>query len=153
MLFDFIHLPVSYLSNAALPFRERFARVPSVYKHTRHEIALNHWSTGTALQWYMIAGTTPKPHLRSHPFCHIIYIIRSDTNFLTSSPKSAPSKIKTQRNGITCMQLTSPKMPLSKTIHDQLRPLPRSSSRAVIYAFSNKQTQIPVHQSYYDLHL
>ena len=29
-------------------------------------------STGTALQWYMIAGTTPKPHLRSHAFCHII---------------------------------------------------------------------------------
>ena len=44
-------------------------------------------------------------------------------------------------------------MPLSKTIHDQLCPLPRSSSRVVIYAFSSKQTQIPVHQSYYDLHL
>ena len=30
MLFDFIHLPVLHLSNAALPFRELFMRVPSV---------------------------------------------------------------------------------------------------------------------------
>ena len=30
ILFDFIHLPVSHFSNAALPFRERFTRVPSV---------------------------------------------------------------------------------------------------------------------------
>ena len=66
-------------------------------------------------------------------------IIRPDQNFFTLSPKSTPSKINTQRNGITCMQLTSPKVPLSKTIHDQFRPLPRSSSCAVIYAFSSKQ--------------
>ena len=30
MLFDFIHLPVSHLSNAALSLRERFTGVPSV---------------------------------------------------------------------------------------------------------------------------
>ena len=58
----------------------------------------------------MIAGTTPKPHIRSRPICHIPILIRPGTNFLTSSPKSAQSKIKTQRNGITCMQLTSPKV-------------------------------------------
>ena len=50
-------------------------------------------------------------------------IIRSDMNFLTSSPKSAPSKIKTQKNGITCMQLNSPKVHLCQTIHDWHRPL------------------------------
>ena len=100
-------------------------------------------------RWNHSKAPPKKPPLLSYN----IHVIRTDTNFLTSSPKSAPSKIKTQRNGITCMQLTSPKMPLSKTIHDQLRPLPRSSSRVVIYAFSSKQTQIPVHQSYFDLHL
>ena len=31
-----------------------------------------------------------------------------------------------------------PKVPPSKTIHDQLQPLPKSSSRTIIYAFSNK---------------
>ena len=30
ILFDFMHLHVSHLSNAALPFRKRFTRVPSV---------------------------------------------------------------------------------------------------------------------------
>ena len=30
MVFDFIHIPVLHLSNAALPFRERFMRVPSM---------------------------------------------------------------------------------------------------------------------------
>ena len=83
----------------------------------------------------MIAGTTPKPNLRSRPTCHILIIIRLDTNCLTSSPKSDPSKINKQGNSITCMQHTSPKVPLSKTIHDQLRPLPRSCSRAIVYAF------------------
>ena len=43
-------------------------------------------------------------------------MIRPDSNFLTSSPKSAPSKIKMQRNGITCMQLTSPKVHLKDFI-------------------------------------
>ena len=95
----------------------------------------------------MIAGTTPKPHLRSHPFCHIIYIIRSDTNFLTSSPKSAPSKIKTQRNGITCMQLTSPKVHLSQTIHDWHRPLRIVPYRAIIYASFIKRTPMTVYVS------
>ena len=86
----------------------------------------------------MIAGTTPKPHLRSRPTCHIPIIIRPDTYFLTWSPKSALFKIKTQWNGITCMHLTFPQVPPSKTIHDQLHPLPRSSSCAIIYAFSSK---------------
>ena len=31
MLFNIIHLPVSLLSNSALPFRERFTRVPCVF--------------------------------------------------------------------------------------------------------------------------
>ena len=35
-----------------------------------------------------------------------------------SSQNSAPFEIKTQWNRITCMQLTSPKVPPSKTIHD-----------------------------------
>ena len=30
MFFNFIHLPVSHLSNSALPFHKRFTRVPSV---------------------------------------------------------------------------------------------------------------------------
>ena len=42
------------------------------------------------------------------------------------------------------MQITSPKVSPSKTIHDQLRPLPRSSSRAIIYAFSSKRAPITV---------
>ena len=78
---------------------------------------------------------------------------RPDTNLLRSSPKSAPSKIKTQRNGITCMHLTSLNWAFSKTIHDQLRPLPRSSSRAVLYAFSSKQAPITVMWAFSDLHL
>ena len=68
-------------------------------------------------------------------------IIRPDTNFLTSSPESAPSKIKTQRNGITCMQLTSPKVHLSQTIHDWHRPLSIVPYRAIIYASFSKRTQ------------
>ena len=47
------------------------------------------------------------------------------TSGLTSSPNSATFEIKTQWSGITCMQLSSPKVPPSKTIHDQLRQLPR----------------------------
>ena len=63
-------------------------------------------------------------------------------------PKNRSIQDKTQRNGITCMQLTSPKVPLSKTIRDQLRLLPISCSRAVIYTFSSKHTLITC-----DLHL
>ena len=59
-------------------------------------------------RWNHFKAPPKKPPLLSYN------IIRPDTNFLTSSPKSAPSKTKTQRNGITCMQLNSPKMPLSK---------------------------------------
>ena len=46
---------------------------------------------------------------------------KTGRNFWTLSPNSAPFEIKTQWNGITCIQLTSPKVPHSKTIHDQLR--------------------------------
>ena len=41
ILFDFIHLPVSHFSNAALLFRERFTRVSSVnalYHDEEHDI-------------------------------------------------------------------------------------------------------------------
>ena len=102
-------------------------------------------------RWNHSKAPPKKPPLLSY---NILYIIRSlNTNFLSIVPKKR-SKIKTQRNGITCMQLTSPTDAVFlKQYTDQLRPLPRSSSRAVIYAFSIKQTQIPVHQSYYDLHL
>ena len=61
----------------------------------------------------MIAGTTPKPHLRSRPTYDIFIIIRPDTNFLPSR-NSAPFQIEMQ------WQLTSPKMPPSIQIHDQL---------------------------------
>ena len=46
------------------------------------------------------------------------------------------------------MQLASPKVLLSKTIQDQLWPLPRSSSRAIIYAFPRKRAQIMVMWAY-----
>ena len=59
---------------------------------------------------------------RSRPTCHIPIIIKPDTNVFTSSPISAPLEIKTQWKGITCMQLTSPKMPPSRTMYDQLAP-------------------------------
>ena len=42
------------------------------------------------------------------------------------------------------MQRTSPKVPPSKTIHDQLHLLPRTSSRAIIYVFSSKRALITV---------
>ena len=78
----------------------------------------------------------PSPHLRSQPHLSYTHYNRADTTFFTLSQNSAPFEIKTQWNGITCMQLTSPKVPISKTI--QLRLLPRSSSRAIIYKFSSK---------------
>ena len=99
--------------------------------------------TGTALQWQMFAGTSPKPYLRSRPDCHIPIMIRPDKNFLTS-PNSSPFEIKTQWNGISSMRITSPKVPPSKTILDQLCPLPRSSSCAIIHAFSSKRAPITI---------
>ena len=105
-------------------------------------------TTGTALQWYMIAGTTSKPHLRSRP--HLSYTCthynKAGHEFLTSSPNSAPLEIKTQWKGITCMNITSRKVPPSKTMHDQLRPtpLPRSFPCAIIYAFSSKLAPMTV---------
>ena len=60
--------------------------------------------TGTTLQWYMIAGTTPKPHLRSPPPLLSYNIIRPDTNFWHRLQISVPSEIKTQRNRINCMR-------------------------------------------------
>ena len=97
--------------------------------------------TGTALQRFIIAGTTPKPRLISRPTCHMPTIIRPGTIFLTSSPNSPPFEIKTQGNGISCMQLTFLKVPSSKTIHDQLRPLPRSSSLAIFYFPPNQRSR------------
>ena len=46
-------------------------------------------------RWNHSKAPPKKPPLLSYN------IIRPDTNFWTSSPKSAPSKIKTKRNGIT----------------------------------------------------
>ena len=71
-------------------------------------------------------------------------MIRPDTNVFKSSRNSTPFEIKTQWNGITYMQLTSLKVPSSTTIPDQLRPLPRSSSRASIYALTSKCAPITV---------
>ena len=68
-------------------------------------------------------------------------------NFLTSSPKSAPFKIKTQRNGITCMQLTSPKVHLPQTIHDWHRPLRIVLYHAIIHASFSKRTPMTVYVS------
>ena len=78
--------------------------------------------TGSS-KWYMITGTTPKSYLRSRPTRHIPIIIRPDTNFWHRPQISAPSEIKTQRNRVNCMRLNSPKVHLSKTIRDWLRPL------------------------------
>ena len=61
-----------------------------------------------------------------------------------SSPDFRHGELKTQWIGITCMQLTSPQVPPSKTIHDQLRPIPRSSYRAIIYALLSKRAPITV---------
>ena len=66
---------------------------------------------------------------------------------MTSSPKSVPSKIKTQRNGITCMQLTSPKVHLSQTIHDWHRPFRIVPYRAIMYASFSKRTPMTVYVS------
>ena len=70
----------------------------------------------------MIAGTTPKFHLRSRPTCHIPIIIRP-----------------TQRNRMNCMRLTSKKVHLSKTIHDWHCPLRILPYRAIIYASFSKR--------------
>ena len=92
----------------------------------------------------MIAGHTPKPHLRSRPTSHIPIIIRPDTNFWHRPQISAPSEIKTQRNWTNCMQISSPKVHLSKTIHDWLRPLRIVPYRAIIYAFFSKRDPMMV---------
>ena len=75
---------------------------------------------------------------------HIPIIIRQDTNFWHRLLISAPSEIKTHRNRINCMRLTSPKVHLSKTIHDWLRPLRIVPYRAIIYAFFSKRVSITV---------
>ena len=59
---------------------------------------------------------------RSRPTCHIPIIIRPDTAFWHRPQISAPSEIRTQRNKINRMRLTSPKGHLSKTIHHWLPP-------------------------------
>ena len=68
-----------------------------------------HIPISTALQWCMVAGTTPKSQPRSRPTYHILIIIRQDTNFWHRLQISAPSEIKTQRNRINCMRLYFPK--------------------------------------------
>ena len=102
------------------------------------------WTTSTKWQWYMIAGTTPKSHIRSRPFCHIPIIIRPDTNFWHRLQISTPSKTKTQRNILNCMQCTSPKVHLSRTIHDWHRPLRIVTYRAIIYASFSKRAPMTV---------
>ena len=88
-----------------------------------------------SVKWYMVTGTTPKSDLRSRHIRHIPILIRSDTNFLHRPQISALSEIKTPRNRINYMRLTSPKVHLSKTIHDWLRSLRIVPYRAIIYAF------------------
>ena len=73
-------------------------------------------STGTAFKWYLITGTTPKSHLRSHRTRHIPIMIRPDTNVWHRPHISAQSEIKTHRNWINCMRLTSPKAHLSASV-------------------------------------
>ena len=97
--------------------------------------------TGTALKWYMMTGwnhsqAPPKkpPHLS---YTHY-------NNFWHRPQISATSEIKTQRNRINRMQLTSPKVHLPKTMHDWLRPLPIVPYRAIIYAFFSKRAPMTV---------
>ena len=92
----------------------------------------------------MIAGTTPKPHPRRRHHLSYTHYNTTEHAFLSSSPNSAAFQIKTQWIGITCMQFTSPQVPPSKTIHDQLRPIPRSSYRAIIYVLFSKRAPITV---------
>ena len=63
-------------------------------------------STITALRWYKIAGTTPKPNLRSHPHLSYTHYNKTRHEFLTSSPYKRSIRDKTQRNRINCMRLT-----------------------------------------------
>ena len=76
-----------------------------------------------------------------------------DIYILTLSAYSPPFEIKTQWNGITCTQLTSHKTPPSKTIHNQLRPLPRSHFFVISYAFSSKCAPMTILWAFPDLHL
>ena len=101
-------------------------------------------TTSTTLQWYMIAGTTPKSHLRSRPTCHTPIIIKPDTDFWHRLQISTPSEIKTQRNRINCMRCTSPNVHLSKIIHDWRRPLRIVTYRAIIYASFSKRAPMTV---------
>ena len=101
-------------------------------------------STSTALQWYIIVGTTPKPLLRSRPTCQYTHYNKARHEFLTSSPNKRSIRDETQRNRINCMRLTSPKVLLSKTIHDWIHPLRIVPYRAIIYAFFSKRAQMTV---------
>ena len=92
----------------------------------------------------MIAGTTPKPHLRRCPHLSYTHYNKARHEFLTSSPNKRSIRDKTQRNRINRMRLTSPKMHLSKKIHDWHRPLRIVPYRAIIYASFSKRAPMTV---------
>ena len=61
--------------------------------------------TSTALQWYMIAGTTAKPHLISCSRLSYTHYNKARHEFLTSSPNKPSIWDKTQMNRINRMLL------------------------------------------------
>ena len=75
-------------------------------------------------------------HVPSKKPPHLLYThYKARHEFLTSSPNNRSIRDKTQMNRINCMQLTSPKMHLSKPIHDWLRPRRIVPYRTIMYAF------------------
>ena len=89
---------------------------------------------------------------KTPPTGYKLIMISPGTNCLISPLNSAPFEIETQWTGITCMQLSSPNVPTSKTILDQLGPSEIFLS-CDIYAFSSKRAQITVIWADSDLHL
>ena len=60
-------------------------------------------TTGMALQRYMIAGTTSKPHIRSRPHLSYTHHNKAGHEFFYIVPKWRSTRDKTQWKGITCM--------------------------------------------------
>ena len=74
------------------------------------------------------------PQKPSHP--SYTHYNKTRHEFLTSYPNKHSIRDKTQRNRINCMRLTSPKVHLSKRIHDWLHSIRIVPYRTIINAFS-----------------
>ena len=98
-----------------------------LYVH-RHGVKMiyDHWNQSQA---------PPKKPL--HP--SYTHYDKARHEFLTLSPNKRSIRDKTERNRINRVRLTTPKVHLSKTIHDWLRPLRIVPYRAIFYAFSSKR--------------